>query len=130
MIFEQGDIVMVPFPYSDLSSIKTRPALVISNRSFRGDDVILAGITSHKSDYGIAFSEEDLENGNLPLISYIKAGKLISAEKSIIRSVEARLGKKKMKKVFEMLSGFIAVEEDSPTLTAPASPEAPSSDNA
>ena len=109
MNITQGDIVMVPFPFSNLSSIKTRPALVISNQHFRGDDVILVGITSHRSEYGIPFTPQDLESGDLPLASYIKVGKVISLEKSIIRSVEARIAKRKMFDVVKALSTLIRV---------------------
>jgi mRNA interferase MazF len=46
--FSQGDVVLVPFPFSDLSAIKQRPALVISPERLneaRPDLVVLA-ITS------------------------------------------------------------------------------------
>lgn len=42
--FVKGDIVIVPFPFSDLSSSKKRPAMVISD--LKGDDIILCQITS------------------------------------------------------------------------------------
>ena len=50
--FVKGDVVIVPFPFSDLSQAKRRPALVVVN--LKGDDVILCQITSQaKSDnYG------------------------------------------------------------------------------
>ena len=42
--FVKGDVVVVPFPFSDLTQTKRRPALVIANLS--GDDLILCQITS------------------------------------------------------------------------------------
>jgi len=42
--FVKGDVVVMPFPYSDLSATKKRPALVIA--VLDGDDVILCQITS------------------------------------------------------------------------------------
>lgn len=42
--FVKGDVVVVPFPFSDLSASKRRPALVVA--TFMGDDVILCQITS------------------------------------------------------------------------------------
>ena len=46
--YRRGDIVLVSFPFTDLSSSKRRPALVISPDAFnkRGQDVVLAAITS------------------------------------------------------------------------------------
>ncbi len=45
--FVKGDVVIMPFPFSDLSASKKRPALVVA--SLAGDDVILCQITSHPS---------------------------------------------------------------------------------
>jgi len=44
--FIKGDVVVVPFPFSDLTAAKRRPALVIAELS--GDDLILCQITSNK----------------------------------------------------------------------------------
>ncbi len=46
----KGDVVVVPFPFSDLTEAKRRPALIVS--VLRGDDVILCQITSKEiKDY-------------------------------------------------------------------------------
>jgi len=42
--FIKGDVVVIPFPFSDLTQTKRRPALVIS--ALEGDDVILCQITN------------------------------------------------------------------------------------
>ena len=42
--FVKGDVVVIPFPFSDLSASKKRPALVLA--SLEGDDLILCQITS------------------------------------------------------------------------------------
>ena len=46
-MFKFGDIVLVPFPFTDLSSAKLRPALVVSKDGGIGDDVIVCFITSN-----------------------------------------------------------------------------------
>lgn len=35
MIYKQGEIVLVPFPYSDLSGSKRRPVLIVSNDAYK-----------------------------------------------------------------------------------------------
>ena len=45
--FVKGDIVVIPFPFSDLSSSKRRPALVLAG--LKGNDIILCQITSKPS---------------------------------------------------------------------------------
>jgi mRNA interferase MazF len=42
--FVKGDVVILPFPFSDLSSSKKRPAFVLAD--LKGDDIILCQITS------------------------------------------------------------------------------------
>ncbi len=61
--FVRGDVVVVPFPFSDLTQAKRRPALVIA--TLEGDDVILCQITSKtvRDSYSIALEESDFERG-------------------------------------------------------------------
>ena len=63
--FVKGDVVVVLFPFSDLSSAKKRPALVIA--ALDGDDVILCQITSQqKTDqYAIALIADNFSSGSL-----------------------------------------------------------------
>jgi len=82
--FVSGDIVVLPFPFSDLSYSKKRPALVLTN--LNGDDVILCQITSNlRADkYSITLSNHDFKNGSLPHLSSIKPHRIFTADTSII----------------------------------------------
>ena len=63
--FIKGDIVIVPFPFSDLTQAKKRPALVIAD--LEGNDLILSQITSQtvKDHYAIPITDDDFESGSL-----------------------------------------------------------------
>ena len=63
--FVKGDVVVVPFPFSDLSQSKRRPALVIAELT--GKDVILCQITSQwiNDEYGIRIDNKDFDEGSL-----------------------------------------------------------------
>ena len=67
--FVKGDIVVLPFPFSDLSASKRRPALVLAN--LQGDDIILCQITSKntKDNYAIALNSNDFVGGSLSVAS-------------------------------------------------------------
>lgn len=88
MTFEQKEVVLVPFPYSDLSAIKRRPVLVISNSEYNSNfnDVIVCVITSNTNldEYSVSLNNNDLEIGVLPESSAIKVHKLFTIEKSKI----------------------------------------------
>jgi mRNA interferase MazF len=51
MAYQRGDVLLVPFPFSDLSAAKVRPAVVISSRQYHSTqpDILLAAITSKVS---------------------------------------------------------------------------------
>lgn len=82
--FIKGDIVVIPFPFSDLSDAKRRPALVLSD--LKGDDVILCQITSQNvsDEYGVEFSLNDYSEGSLNQVSNIRPNRLFTADYKII----------------------------------------------
>jgi mRNA interferase MazF len=92
---KQGDVVLVPFPFTDLTMVKQRPALVLSadwlNTS--RDDCIVAAITSQipfelqPDEYRLSAS--DLAVGGLPKPSLVRLGKLFTMSRSLFRK---RLG--------------------------------------
>ena len=105
--FVKGDIVVLPFPYSNLSASKKRPALVLANLS--GDDIILCQITSQfvKDDYAIPLKEADFKKGSLHKPSNIRPNRLFTAEKTIIirkvGSVKSNVFEKVADKLFEII---------------------------
>lgn len=71
--FVKGDVVVIPFPFSDLSQSKRRPALVIA--PLDGNDVILCQITSKitKDTYAISIEDTDFTSGGLETVRQYKA---------------------------------------------------------
>lgn len=100
----QGDIVLVPFPYTDLSSKKTRPALIISKNN-GGEDVILLAITSQVSGEGLKIDNGNLKKGYLPVVSLVKIDKVVTLRKSIIIKKVAVLKVEVVKKVVGKFKG-------------------------
>jgi mRNA interferase MazF len=89
--FKRGDVVLVAFPFTDLTTTKTRPALVTSSDSFHrsGLDVILAGITSKipkeipVTDF--LLSHEDQICAGLPKPSLVRLGKIVTLDCRLVR---------------------------------------------
>lgn len=85
-MFEQKDIILIPFPYSDLTGAKQRPALIISNRKInQAEDRICCLITSNRPDDGIPVKEGCFERGDLPFESWVKPHRLFTVHEKIIR---------------------------------------------
>ena len=79
--FIKGDIVVLPFPFSDLSNSKKRPALVLA--ILNGNDILLCQITSQYSNDSTSLTEIDFATGGLPVNSFIKHTKLFTADQVI-----------------------------------------------
>lgn len=82
--FVKSDIVIVPFPFSDLSSSKRRPALVLVN--LPGEDIILCQITSQltKDEFSIPLVENDFDSGSLKQESNIRPNRIFTANKALV----------------------------------------------
>lgn len=81
--FKKGSVVLIRFPFSDLTSRKLRPAVIVANVG-RGDH-ILCQVTSKPYDAeSIELTEKEFEAGSLQRISYARPGKLFTANDSIL----------------------------------------------
>jgi len=114
-MYKQREIVLVPFPYSDLSSSKRRPVLIISNNNYnkKFPDSLVAVITSnlYKDDYSVALFNNDLEMGLLPEPSIIKCRKLFTIEQSQILKRFSLLSEEKFDEVIVFLNKLIKKSE-------------------
>jgi mRNA interferase MazF len=85
---KQKEIVLLPYPFTDMEGKKVRPALIVSNDSYnkQSEDCIMVPLTSVMKDepYSITVEQKDLNSGKLLKTSRIKADKLFSIEKSIV----------------------------------------------
>lgn len=111
MMYKQGDIVLLPVPFSDLTNRKQRPVLVISSNSYNEvtDDIIVVAITSQlrNLDYSVVIKSEDLKEGKLKIASAIRADKIYTLSKDIVRKkfgqVNAEVMENVRKKVNELI---------------------------
>jgi mRNA interferase MazF len=105
--FVKGDVVILPFPFSDLSGSKHRPAFVIAD--LPGDDIILCQITSKaKSDmFAISAAGGDFVSGSLPVDSFVRPNKIFTADKNIILSVQGRLSGAKTTEIVNSLVSIV-----------------------
>ena len=110
--YRQGDIVLVPFPFTDLTSSKRRPALILSPDSFNeaGEDLVLAAITSRITGdpNAVHLWRGDFAEDELPKSSMVKVTKLFTMHSSLVSKRVSALRFEKMEEVLGSLRNFFS----------------------
>ncbi|MDW8479211.1 MAG: type II toxin-antitoxin system PemK/MazF family toxin [Xanthomonadales bacterium] len=97
--FAVGNVVVVPFPFSDLSQNKKRPALVLANVGH--NDWVCLQITSkpYADQAAICLLEHDFAQGSLQRQSFIRPGKIFTAHESLFLCSVGSLRDEKFREV-------------------------------
>ena len=105
--FVKGDIVVVPFPFSDLTDAKRRPTLILADLD--GDDLILCQITSKnvRDRYAISLEDRDFMEGGLRRKSNIRPNRIFTADRHIILYKVGHLKEKKVKEVIDKVTAIL-----------------------
>jgi mRNA interferase MazF len=110
-MYNQREIVLVPFPYSDLSSTKRKPVLIVSNNLYNATfpDILVCVITSnlYKDDYSVELDNNDLEIGILPELSVIKCHKLFTIDQGRILKRFSIITEKKFEEEVAVLEKLV-----------------------
>jgi mRNA interferase MazF len=106
--FVSGQIVVVPFPFTDLSSAKVRPALVLA--SFSRGDIILCQITSQAAGHpeAVPVLAADFEPGGvLKRASFALPHRLVTANEVCVRHAVGKLKLNKLREIRERVCAAI-----------------------
>jgi mRNA interferase MazF len=107
--FVRGDVVVVHFPFSDLSGSKKRPVLVL--KPLKGNDVIVCQITSkdNKDTYSIALDDKnDMFSGSLNKNSNIRPNKIFTADRKIIEKKVGTVKERVIKSVIDKITYILS----------------------
>jgi len=110
--FKAFDVVVVPFPFTDRTTTKRRPALVLSDASRFNKQVgqsVLAMITSaSNSDWPLDINIRDLDAAGLPSASVVRMKLFTLDDKLVIRKagVLAKQDKSAVSSVLQQLFGM------------------------
>ena len=120
MKYSQGDILLVPLPFTDLSSQKRRPVLVLSKDDYNNvvDDLIVAAITSNidTKPFIVQLTNDDMADGKLKTASCIRADKIYTLSQDI---VVKRFGKVKTEIFENTKAKLLAIIGDLPMKEQP-----------
>ncbi len=93
---KRGDIILITIPFSDLTSSKVRPALVISPEDKSENDFIVALVTTNihrslrPSDHALRIGDKDFRATGLRFDSVFRLAKLFNLDKAL---AQRKLGK-------------------------------------
>jgi mRNA interferase MazF len=107
--FNQGDFVLVPFPFTNLSAVKQRPALVLWLKRLNNvrADLIVAAIISQIPDVigedEILLWDADQRAAGFPKASIAKLGKIFTIHQGLIRKKLGRLPDPMLENILQKL---------------------------
>ncbi len=105
--FDIGAIVLVQFPFTDLSAKKVRPALVICDEG--GEDVLIVPIstTVNAMRNDVILADSDYKTMILPVISCVRYKKLFTLSKFLILKKVSELKQKTAQQIKKRIISFI-----------------------
>lgn len=107
--YESGQVILIPFPFTDLTTAKSRPALIISSKTFNHShsDLIVVAITSQKpfdlqaDEYLIPIAEQQM--AGLPKTSKIKSGKIVALDQRLVRKTLGQISISALKDIVKLV---------------------------
>lgn len=117
---EQGDLVLIPVPFTDLSSHKRRPVIVISNDAYnrRNSDVVVVAMTSNPAStpHGFQLTAADLIEGTLNRTGMVRVDKIYTLAQAIVARKFGKVSPKIVQRIRQVFD----------TVTVPTHRESPS----
>ncbi len=114
-MYNQGDILLIPIPFSDLKIHKKRPVLVLSNSSYNtnNQDILVAAITSNleQKKYAVTITSDELNEGELKYESVIRADKIYSLSQAIALKKFGAVKKEIMRLTYSEINRLININD-------------------
>lgn len=108
-MYNQSDIILIPFPYSDLSASEQRPALIISNHLInRTEDRICCLVTKNFRKEDLLIKKEDFKSGSLPFKSLVRPHRIFTIHHAIIKKKLCSVNNGFHNKVISKLNEYIS----------------------
>lgn len=109
---KQGDILLIPIPFTDLSSKKRRPVIVVSNDDYnrKTADIVVVGMTSNPqtADYSFTITSSDLDQGKLNRPGKIRVDKIYTLSQSIVVKTFGHVNSQVLDRIRSLLQDLTA----------------------
>ena len=113
MNVEPGDIVSIPFPYTDLSTRKRPPVLVLTIPDARRDFISLPVTSVQTEESAVCIKAESLTEGSLPKISWVRYDKIFTLSTSLIKRKYCSLRDEILEQITDNLCIHLGCFQDS-----------------
>jgi len=90
-MFDRGDLVLIPYPFTDLSTSKRRPVLALTPPDSYGDFIGLPVTSRPRPSQGIAIVQGDMVQGKLPAPSWIRTDRIVTLSAGLVIKVVGRV---------------------------------------
>jgi len=104
---ERGDLLLIPFPFTDLSASKRRPVLLLTAPDSYGDFIALPVTSRPQSEHGLAISAGDVAGGALPAPSWIRTNRVVTLNVSLIAKTFGRVSDVVLNAAIDRLFAYI-----------------------
>ena len=111
MMFERGDLLLVPFPFTDLSAAKRRPVLAVTAADNYGDFIGIPVTSRPQAEHGLSLAAEDMLTGTLPAASWIRTNRIVTLNASLVVKVVGRVSEKLVTTAVERFCSYIGYPE-------------------
>jgi mRNA interferase MazF len=91
---ERGDLLLIPFPFTDLSATKRRPVLVLTRSDSYGDFIALPVTSRPQAEHAVALTAADLVRGALPAASWIRTNRIVTLNGSLVVKAIGRVSER------------------------------------
>lgn len=83
-MYQPSDVVLLPFPFTDLSASKKRPVLILKMPNFQGDFLAVQITSQSGYENASVLRQDDFMLGVLPKTSYVRLDKLVTLYESLV----------------------------------------------
>lgn len=104
---ERGDLVLLPFPFTDLSAAKRRPVLALTAADSYGDFIALPVTSRPQTEHGLPLAMADMLTGTLPAESWIRINRIVTLHTGLVVKTIGRVSDQAVTAAIESFCAYI-----------------------
>jgi mRNA interferase MazF len=110
-MFERGDLLLVPFPFTDLSAAKRRPVLAVTAADSFGDFIAMPVTSRPQAEHGLPLSAADMLTGSLPAPSWIRTNRIVTLNASLVVKSVGRVSEQVVATAVKLFCAYVGYPE-------------------